>query len=151
VVNRVFLPLDCRKDLSLVDEAVALAQAHGAQLVVVAGSARPAFCAVFAPGAYGHLCSELADEAGRLVSEAVARVPQDVSVRSWQEHRSALRTLAPQACCPGDVLLMRGDRRATRRFAKRCAAQVMLVGAPDRGGRSTRRSRRPEPVAPAGA
>jgi hypothetical protein len=113
VVNRVLVALDGREDLTLVDEASALARDHHAELVLVISLPQPSMLCAFAPGMYGLVRAELREESRRLALDAVDRVPQDVSVRWSHVHRRAPDVVGQLACRPGDVVLGAQAKAAT--------------------------------------
>ena len=117
MVNRVLVALDGREDLTLVDEASALARGHHAELVLVISLPQPSMLCAFAPGMYAVVRTELREEARRLAIDAVDRVPQDVSVRWSLVHRRAPTVVEHLACRPGDVVLGAQAKAATPRRA----------------------------------
>ena len=126
------VPLDCPRDLVLVDEAVALAVAHRALVTIIAGIPRAPVLLGFAPVAYAAHAGDACLQARQLVEMALARTPLDVSVTHRLVEGSAHAALARFDFEPNDLVLARRSCRAGRKLARlaRCRARFVEGAAP---------------------
>jgi hypothetical protein len=138
VIARVLVAVDTADDLPLVDAACALAREHHAALEVVGGIARaaPTVSLVACPKALNY---ELECYSRALLSEAVDRVPPDISVL-WRHVRGCARRRLLQTA-DGDetriVLIGRLPWWARGALRRRLSRLVVCPGArgtvPERG------------------
>ena len=127
MVSRVVVPLDSPRDLVLVDEAVELAASQRALVTIVAGIPRAPILLGFAPVAYVAHDADASLQSQRLVQEALARTPPDVSVTHRLVWGSAHAVLARFEFEPNDLVLARRSCRAGRRLARLAGCRARFV------------------------